>query len=291
MKHIKKIVLLVALFGLFSCSSDNNEVKEAKNIEYIEKSDEIVKNEVSKLEELESRINAEPLSGKAVTSQEQKQLNDILEASKEKVEKLKEMNEKAKELLPDVERIWKISGYDGFIKYDCTSFSSEKFINICFTRKLQDLYNFRLMSEFKDVSCGDRYKTSKFPGFEKEAKEAFWLCVEERKKTKESLELQKEEMLKQEEINKDLVKKVESLSISDCKALVEGKNIDSKEIENEINKCEISVALKSEEWCTVFTDESKLKECNQVKSDMEAYERTKSNFESYSNFDLKELVK
>jgi hypothetical protein len=105
MKHIKKIVLLVALFGLFSCSSDNNEVKEAKNIEYIEKSDEIVKNEVSKLEELESRINAEPLSGKAVTSQEQKQLNDILEASKEKVEKLKEMNEKAKELLPDVERI------------------------------------------------------------------------------------------------------------------------------------------------------------------------------------------
>jgi hypothetical protein len=54
-------------------------------------------------------------------------------------------------------------------------------------------------------------------------------------------------MLKQEEINKDLVKKVESLSISDCKALVEGKNIDSKEIENEINKCEISVALKSEE--------------------------------------------
>jgi hypothetical protein len=29
------------------------------------------------------------------------------------------------------------------------------------------------MSEFKDVSCGDRYKTSKFPGFEKEAKEAF----------------------------------------------------------------------------------------------------------------------
>ena len=116
----------------------------------------------------------------ASNPQVKERLNSVLEKTKDRLKTLEKIEKIEDEQSSDV-KIWSsISVLYWFINYDCNSFELEKFVKMCFGKKLEDTYLFRKWIDFKDIPCEERFNIIKFPWFEEKAKKYLDICLSEK---------------------------------------------------------------------------------------------------------------